>query len=71
MSTWRILPRPVLPMIPSAADASAIKSASTLIFQSHKIDAIPNVSLAVLMIPYNSASADDKAMVDCSLTKTL
>ena len=51
-------------MIPSAADASAIRSASTLISQSHKIDAMPNVSLAVFMIPYSSASADDKAIVD-------
>jgi hypothetical protein len=64
VSIWRILPRPVLPMIPSAADASAIRSASTLIFQSHRIDAMPNVSLAVLRVPYNSASADDKAIVD-------
>ena len=51
-------------MIPSAADASAIRSASTLIFQSYRIDAIPNVSLAGLGFPYNSASADDKAIVD-------
>ena len=61
---WRILPRPVLPMIPSAADASAITSASNLSFQSHRIDAMPNVSLAHSIIPYSSASADDQAIVD-------
>lgn len=57
-------PNPFLPVIPNAAQASAMMSAFIGTSQSLSIDIIPNVSPHVLIIPYNSASADGRAMTD-------
>ena len=50
--------------MPNAADASAIISAVNRRLQSFNMDIIPNVSLDVFIIAYNSASADDNAITD-------